>query len=174
MIDLAEMSPGRDSSDFERFEKQGHVPWSLFKREREWREELQATLDGIFAAPIGNTSVPWPTSERVVSDGRAVLQRMVDEELRVKASLTEAKREHNRELARMRTEREQLQQRVDAAVPPPPPPQSMALDSYLRLCERMLLSAAIENCRGSRQDAAAALGIGRSTLFRKLQEHGLY
>jgi len=45
----------------------------------------------------------------------------------------------------------------------------LSLDAY----ERRALERALEEARGNATSAARCLGIGRSTLYRKLQKHGL-
>jgi transcriptional regulator of acetoin/glycerol metabolism len=39
--------------------------------------------------------------------------------------------------------------------------------------ERSILESALERTRGRRQEAAALLGINRTTLFNKMRKHGL-
>ncbi|HAU39186.1 MAG TPA: sigma-54-dependent Fis family transcriptional regulator, partial [Phycisphaerales bacterium] len=47
------------------------------------------------------------------------------------------------------------------------------LREALTLPEKHLIVAALEAAGGNRQDAAARLGINRSTLYKKMKKHGL-
>lgn len=56
---------------------------------------------------------------------------------------------------------------------PPSPAPNAASFSYVNMDERTRLVNAIERARGNRAAAARLLGVGRSTLYRKLRQHGL-
>jgi two-component system response regulator AtoC len=56
-----------------------------------------------------------------------------------------------------------------AASPPPAAALPLSLDAY----ERCALERALAECGGDASRAARRLGIGRSTLYRKLARHGL-
>jgi DNA-binding NtrC family response regulator len=47
------------------------------------------------------------------------------------------------------------------------------LETALPEFERVLITAALAQAQGHRQDAAKLLGWGRNTLARKIREHGL-
>ena len=55
----------------------------------------------------------------------------------------------------------------------PPPPSEPVTFSYVTMDEKTRLVNAIERARGNRAAAARLLGIGRSTLYRKLREYGM-
>lgn len=59
-----------------------------------------------------------------------------------------------------------------ASTAPVPPPASAAA-ATLEEAERAQIVAALERCRGNRSLAARQLGIGRTTLYRKLKDYGL-
>jgi two-component system response regulator HydG len=50
-------------------------------------------------------------------------------------------------------------------------PSSAAIT--LEAAERLQIVRALEACNGNRSMAAQRLGIGRTTLYRKLKEYGL-
>ena len=52
---------------------------------------------------------------------------------------------------------------------PPPDGIPLSLDAY----ERCVLERAMAECGGDAREAARRLGVGRSTLYRKLAKHGL-
>jgi DNA-binding NtrC family response regulator len=54
-----------------------------------------------------------------------------------------------------------------------PPDRPAAAPVSLEAGERQLISQALERCGGNFSKAAAALGISRSTLYRKLRHYGL-
>lgn len=62
---------------------------------------------------------------------------------------------------------------VEMLLAPPPAAQNAATFSYVNMDERTRLVNAIERACGNRAAAARLLGIGRSTLYRKLRQHGL-
>ena len=47
------------------------------------------------------------------------------------------------------------------------------LDETVRAAERKALTMALKQAGGKRSAAARLLGVSRSTLYAKLQEHGL-
>jgi hypothetical protein len=49
-----------------------------------------------------------------------------------------------------------------------------AADNFPSLAEmeRTLIQAALDRCRGDRQKAACLLGVGKTTIYRKLKEYG--
>ncbi len=63
--------------------------------------------------------------------------------------------------------------RLSAPRGPAPTPTPRAPAQTLEQNERLLIIAALERCRGNRSLAAQQLGIGRTTLYRKLREYGL-
>jgi sigma-54 specific flagellar transcriptional regulator A len=59
-------------------------------------------------------------------------------------------------------------------VPAPPPVSSPSLAAVtLEAAERLSIVRALEACNGNRSLSAQRLGIGRTTLYRKLKEYGL-
>ena len=53
------------------------------------------------------------------------------------------------------------------------PPKQASLQERLAAYERGLLAQALEATDGNRTEAAKSLGIGRATLYEKLDKHGL-
>ena len=49
----------------------------------------------------------------------------------------------------------------------------LSLDDEMRAAEKCALERALRHCGGNRSQAARVLGVSRSTLYAKLQEHGL-
>jgi two-component system response regulator AtoC len=49
----------------------------------------------------------------------------------------------------------------------------LTLDDEMRAAEKKALERALRHCGGNRSQAARVLGVSRSTLYAKLQEHGL-
>jgi two-component system response regulator AtoC len=49
----------------------------------------------------------------------------------------------------------------------------LSLDDEMRAAEKRALERALQHCGGNRSQAARVLGVSRSTLYAKLQEHGL-
>jgi len=47
------------------------------------------------------------------------------------------------------------------------------LDAEVKAAEKRALERALKHCQGNRSLAARLLGVSRSTLYAKLQEHGL-
>jgi two-component system, NtrC family, response regulator AtoC len=52
-------------------------------------------------------------------------------------------------------------------------PMILPLDHEIRAAERSALERALVHCKGNRSLAARLLGVSRSTLYAKLQEHGM-
>ncbi len=61
----------------------------------------------------------------------------------------------------------------EAVLPKDHAAQSSGLKEAMTLPEKHLIVAALEAAGGNRQDAAARLGINRSTLYKKMKKHGL-
>jgi transcriptional regulator of acetoin/glycerol metabolism len=53
------------------------------------------------------------------------------------------------------------------------PAAVVPLDITLRAAEKRALAQALDATKGNRSQAAKLLGISRSTLYTKLEEHGL-
>ena len=49
----------------------------------------------------------------------------------------------------------------------------LPLDHEMRAAEKQALERALVHCKGNRSLAARLLGVSRSTLYAKLQEHGM-
>jgi two-component system response regulator HydG len=54
-----------------------------------------------------------------------------------------------------------------------PPARQATLKERVNACEKGLIVAALEACRGNRSEAARSLGISRTTLHDKLKKYGL-
>lgn len=60
------------------------------------------------------------------------------------------------------------------ATPPVPTTTVSEAPGGLKSCERIAILSAVRACRGNLTRAARQLGIARSTLYRRLQEHGIH
>jgi len=62
---------------------------------------------------------------------------------------------------------------TEAGPPPEAADEPMTLADTFAVSEKRSIAHALRDCGGSRQKAAARLGINRSTLYKKMKKHGL-
>jgi DNA-binding NtrC family response regulator len=67
----------------------------------------------------------------------------------------------------------EVREQVSPPVAAPSLEQGLAVSPSLKLNERAIIETAIAEARGNLTNAAKRLGIARSTLYRKLDEHGI-
>lgn len=177
MIDHADLQVTsiRDAATMEDMERGGSVPWSLFAREKAWREELQAALGDVLAPPTRSNDDPWPLTPEAVVELRGEIQGLLDAKQAILEEMDRAREEIAAEVSELEEDlnRKRTMARLEAALIVPEHDGDLELAPYMDLCEMTALKAALRASGGIREAAARRLGISRTTIYKKLSRHGL-